>query len=173
MSKIGRRPKRPVRVVGSLAYVPLTRGYEAVIDACDVPLVDEFNWYARPHRKTVYALRNDYSGESPRTVFMHRIIADTPDGFQTDHIDGNGLNNRRDNLRHATNSQNQHNRPAYKTNKSGFKGVCWLKTQKKWQAQISCKGKKHHLGNFDCPELAHEAYVAASKKLHGKFSKTE
>ena len=167
------RIKRPIRVVGDLAHVPLTRGYEAVIDASDVPLVDGFNWYARPHRKTVYALRNDYSGESPKTVFLHRVIAKTPDGLQTDHIDGNGLNNRRSNLRHASVNENQFNRPAYKTNKIGLKGVSWLKVAGKWAAQIQAHGKKHHLGRFDCPKQAHRAYVAASKKLHGSFSRAK
>lgn len=93
---------RTIRVEGNIAYVPLTHGHEAIIDACDASLVDAFNWYARVRPHTVYAVRTTRSGMVKRDSRMHRAIMGDPDGFEVDHINGNGLDNRRDNLRLAT-----------------------------------------------------------------------
>ena len=114
---------RPIRIDGVLAFITLTKGYEAVIDVADVPLVAGYNWYALVMPRTVYAARNDRSGPKKRNVFMHRVILGEPEGLQTDHKDGNGLNNTRDNLREATISQNGSNRRIGCNNTSGYKGV--------------------------------------------------
>ena len=164
---------RQIRIVGNLAYVPLTRGYEAIIDAADVPMVAGFNWYAQVKLHTAYAVRNGYSGPNHREVRMHRTIMGEPDGMDVDHCDGDGLNNRRANLREATRKQNTHNQRTRSSNTSGFKGVTWHKAGGKWQAQIMMDGRKRHLGLFDTPEAAHEAYVSASKDLHGNFGRYE
>lgn len=87
-----------------------------------------------------------------------------------DHIDGDGLNNRIDNLREATHSENLRNRGATTKNTSGFKGVSWHKARRKWQAQIKTNGRKKHLGSFDTPEAAYAAYCAAAEDLHGDFA---
>lgn len=167
---------RPIRVEGSVAYVPLTRGHEAVIDAADVPLVDGYNWMAQPSRNTVYAARTDYSGPKPRTVLLHRVLMGEPDGLLVDHRDGNGLNNRRHgdtaNLRFASASQNQHNRGANKANGTGLKGVSPRKDRGTWHAKIRVGGKLRHLGSFATPEAAHEAYCAAAAELHSEFART-
>ncbi len=86
---------RPIRIEGDLAYVPLTKGYEAVIDAADVCLVENFNWYAdTSHGHTVYARRNVNNGK-PCSIKMHRVITGCEEGLLVDHKDCNGLNNRR------------------------------------------------------------------------------
>lgn len=90
---------------------------------------------------------------------------------ELDHINGDKKDNCITNLREATRSENNRNKSAYKTNTSGFKGVMWKKESKKWFAQIQYNLKRIHLGYFDSPEKAHEAYCAAAKKYHGKFSK--
>jgi hypothetical protein len=162
---------RPIRIEGDAAYVPLTKGYEAVIDAADAPLVGKFNWCVQVDRKTVYAQRNDYSGGKRRTVYLHRVIMGDPDGFQVDHRDGCGLNNRRTNLRIATPEQNQHNQRISRASTSGFKGVCWDKRSGKWRAKIKSGIKYHHLGYFTMPEAAHAAYAEASARLHGEFGR--
>lgn len=166
---------RPIRIEGDVAYVTLTRGYETVIDAEDVPLVEGYNWYCLPARQTGYAIRDLWlGGENKKIpVMMHRVILDAPTGLYVDHIDGNGLNNRRGNLRFATPSQNSCNMRITTKNTSGYKGVFWVKDKGKWAAQIVLNYKAKHLGYFDTPEEAHKAYCEASERLHGEFGRTE
>ena len=160
---------RPIRVDGNIAYVPLTKGYEAIIDATDVPLVDAWNWTTIVGRSNVYGFRNYWKDKIKRRVYLHRAIVGELDGFQVDHINRNGLDNRRVNLRLATRSQNQHNRVASSNNTSGFKGVTWHNGAQKWQAQIAFSGRNKYLGRYDTVEDAHAAYVEASIKYHGEF----
>jgi hypothetical protein len=105
----------------------------------------------------------------------HRIIwvmhhGAIPDGLGVDHINNIKNDNRIENLRLSTKSQNQGNTKKHTTNTSGYKGVCWHKKDKKWLAQIQHNGKNKYLGNFDNPEDAHAAYVAAAKKIFGDFA---
>lgn len=162
------RKIRPIRVEGQLAYVTLTQGYEAVIDASDVQLVAGFNWYAKPHGRSVYAARTD--AVSGQTVRMHRLISQPPSGAVTDHIDGDGLNNRRGNLRHASHVENCRNQRLAKNNTSGFKGVSWHKARRKWITQIAADGGRASV-YFDTQEEAHAAYVKASRELHKEFGR--
>ena len=92
---------------------------------------------------------------------------DIPEGLQIDHINNIKTDNRIENLRTATNSQNMYNRLKHKDNTSGFKGVYYCKNTNKWAAQIN----KIHLGYFNKPELASTAYNIAANKLHGEFAK--
>ncbi len=164
---------RPVRIVGDVAYVPLTKGYEAIIDAADVYLVGKQNWHAAVNARTVYALTNIRKPNGKWTTMkMHRLIAATPENLDTDHIDGNGLNNRRSNLRHATTAENMRNTGAQRSNTSGFKGVYWNKSCGKWQSSIAVNGKRHHLGLHDTAEMAFFVYGKAATDLHGEFSRT-
>lgn len=89
---------------------------------------------------------------------------------QIDHINGDGEDNRLCNLRACTQADNQHNQAVRKTNKSGYKGVCWSDRLGRWRATIFINGKQKHLGLFDCPEEAHKAYCAAADELHGDFA---
>jgi hypothetical protein len=165
---------REIRIEGDVAYVPLMRGYEAKIDACDVHLVDGVNWAAlvSNHRdgrpRTVYAQRI----VARRGVFMHRVIMQISSDLQVDHIDGNGLNNQRDNIRAVTPSQNSQNQRIKANNKSGIKGVRWDKIRCKWVAEIGVNRKGVHLGRFDAKEDAASAYATASARIHGNFGRT-
>jgi hypothetical protein len=165
---------RPIRIEGKIAFVALMRGYEAIIDAEDVPLVDGWNWRALVNRHTVYAYREERLGDGKRrTVYLHREILCDPASLQVDHIDTNGLNNQRANLRVATIAQNQHNSRRPKHNTSGFKGVSWSNSRAEWRAQIMLDGKQRHLGYYPTPGDAHVAYCEASARLHGDFGRTE
>jgi hypothetical protein len=171
--------KRPIRIDGDVAYVPLTKGYTAVIDADDVPLVAEWNWSAQVFKRqrdgsiyTVYAHRQQIVGTKKGALYLHRVIAGTPADMHTDHIDGDGLNNRRSNLRVVTRTQNMQNRRVCRTSATGLKGVFWHKRDCKWYAQIKAGGKKRHLGCFETKADAAEAYAAASAELHGEFGRT-
>lgn len=163
-----------IRVEGDVAYVSLTKGYEALIDSADVPLVSKFNWCASVCRSTVYAVRGTRRGEKgypARNICMHRVIANTPEGFETDHINGNGLDNRRCNLRSTSRAQNSVNTGIKKNNTSGYKGVDWSKTRKKWRARIRVNGERVGLGYYDSPEEAGAAYDEAARIYHGEFAR--
>lgn len=164
---------RLLRLEGDIAYVTLTKGYEAVIDLVDVGLVGRYNWQAHVDKNTVYAIRSDYERGYKRTLSMHRMIMGEPDEFHVDHADADGLNNRRNNLRKVTVSQNMHNQQLRSNNTSGFKGVSWNRESLKWQAHITFHRHKIFLGYFLYPEAAHYAYCEASKLLHGSFGRTK
>lgn len=163
---------RPIRVEGEVAYVTLTKGYEAIIDASDAQLVGMWNWCADVSGGNAYATRGDWRGSDQRVVRMHREILAAPAGFDVDHIDGNKLNNRRSNLRLATRAENNRNRARRRDNKSGFKGVT-KHSSGRWRATIKANGKFKHLGVFDTPQEAHAAYLDASRYWHGEFGRGE
>ena len=153
--------------------IPLTQGKVALVDAEDYEALAQFKWFAHwsPCAKTFYAERWAPNARTEhRMIRMHRQILNPPDGVETDHRDGNGLNNKRSNLREATKSQNMHNRMASVNNTSGFKGVSFSKFHQRWVAYIGFNGNKHHLGYFDTAEEAHVAYVEAAKRMHGEFA---
>jgi hypothetical protein len=167
------RNVRKIRVDGEIAYVPLTQGFESVIDSSDIHLIEGFNWYAMRQKQTVYAFRNEIIDGKASLVSIHRTIAGHPHGMQVDHRDGNGLNNRKSNLRIATHQQNNLNRRFSEKNSSGLKGVSWCKERNKWLSQIQIAGKSFNLGRFDTKEDAYNAYCAYSKKLHGEFGRVK
>lgn len=165
------RPIRPIRIEGNIAYVTLTKGYEAVIDAEDVSLVSENNWTAIPSGNTAYAVRRSILGGKKSVRTMHRLIIGDPKGLLVDHINGNGLDNRKENLRTATKSQNMHNATIRKDNKTGYKGVSWDKAAKKYRAEIRIFRKGIFLGLFECPKEASLAYIEACKRYHKEYAK--
>lgn len=179
--RLGRRKRKPpiiIPVGPSIAYVPLTRGKFALIDSIDVALVSTRNWHAHRSRKTaswyaVAKVTNDLGRDESRQ--MHRLILDLKsfDSRKGDHENHNGLDNRRINLRKSNNSQNQHNRGANRKNATGYKGVSYdqqTRSLSKWRASIQTYGKLKTIGRYMTPELAHEAYCEAAKKLHGEFA---
>lgn len=161
------RKIRPIRIEGDVAYVPLTQGREAIIDAADADLVAGRNWGYRHAWRTGYA----WAGK----VSMHRLLLAPPDGLHVDHINGDGLDNRRANLRAVTASQNCQNIGKRRTNTSGYKGVSRVANSPKWRAQIRSADKSHgcngkvYLGVFDTPEQAFAAYCEANRRLHGQY----
>lgn len=102
---------------------------------------------------------------------LHRLILNTPSGMETDHINGNKLDNRRRNLRIVTHNQNMYNKKKYKNNTVGFKGISLY--EGKYQARIGHDGKRIYLGAFNTPEEAHKAYCKAAKELHGRYARFE
>lgn len=149
--------------------------YEALVSHEDADL-DSWNWTVKisPHHKTQYATHRKIGGRET----MHRLILSRILGRpllpteQVDHINLNGLDNRRENLRLATHSQNQANGSRYKNNTSGYKGVRYHAHNKKWGARIQVDGKRIFLGLFDTPEEAHDEYCKVAKRYFGDFSNT-
>ncbi len=105
-----------------------------------------------------------------RLAWLH-YYGSWPEKF-IDHINGNPQDNRISNLRQATNQQNSFNQKRPRNNTTGFKGVNFHKRHSLYQAYIKADGKRIHLGYFEDPKEAHVAYVAAAKKYHGEFSRT-
>ncbi len=152
----------------------LTQGKIAIVDEEDYKWLSQWTWSHCPNRKKDgYAQRAIYLGAGKcRTVYMHRLIMNATDAIEVDHINQNGLDNRRCNLRFAD-SQNQFNRNKQKNNTSGYKGV-WKKQDQHrknpWFADIKCQNKRIRLGGFTTAEEAARAYDEKAKELHGEFA---
>lgn len=152
----------------SAVEVPLSQGFVAIIDAADADAVLAYKWSARRTSRAVYAHRGARRPDGRRTSqTLHQFLT----GYAlTDHINGNGLDNRRSNLREATTSQNGHNRRRDQDSASGFKGVSWHARSGKWQVLIRANGPQRFLGYFATAEQAAHAYDAAARELHGEFA---
>ena len=133
--------------------------------------LNKFKWYLRLGYAARY--RSIKEPKGPFTIWMHRIIANTPFGSDTDHVDGNTLNNCINNLRVCDHSNNTKNAQRHKDNKSGYKGVTFdprIKTTK-WIAEIMCDGKRIRKGGFKSAKEAAIKYDELAKKFHGEFAK--
>ena len=163
--------KREITVVGDVAYVSLTKGYTAIIDAADAEAVGLWSWNVRIKPGGLVHARRTHRVDGKKTgIFMHRFLIGAPADMLADHINGNGLDNRRGNLRLATSSENRRNSRTPSNNTSGYKGVSWRAKDKKWRASIAVLGKQTQLGHHLTAELAHQAYCEAATKLHGDFA---
>lgn len=146
--------------------IKLTQGKTALVDDSDYDYLNQWKWYAQKDRYTYYAVRRD----GKRRMKMHRVILGL--GYDSnlfpDHIDHNGLNNQRSNLRIATRSQNAANRSSIRTAVSKYKGVAPMR--KRWQAHIVKDGVQKYIGLFKNEIDAALAYNIEAKKLHGEFA---
>jgi hypothetical protein len=145
--------------------IPLTRGKFAIVEPKDYYKLTQFRWYAEKHGKTFYAARV----QSGKTIKMHRYIMKAPSHLLVDHIDHNGLNNCRSNLRLCTVSQNTCNRFSLEGSTSKYKGVHWDKKLKKWVVAIKLKGIYKYIGCFGNEIDAAKAYDRKASQLHGEF----
>lgn len=145
--------------------------FKALLDLDDwLQHCNGVTWYVTHYG---YVARKNVSAGKLEDVRLHRQIMQPSPGMFVDHINGNRLDNRRENLRVCTPSENVRNQKRSSTNTSGFKGVYWDKNAEKWKAQIQSGGKKINLGHYQTPEAAHQAYCSASKKYHGEFGRTK
>ena len=152
--------------------IPLTKGKTALIDDEDYHLVNQFKWYAIVRRSAKSERWYVETSNQGKHILMHRFILEIPSGLQCDHINGNGLDNRRCNLRIVTNTQNQMNTNKRKNKcSSRFKGVVWDKERRKWIAYITLNQKSHYLGRFSSEIEAAKVYDKAAKKHFREYAK--
>jgi hypothetical protein len=147
--------------------ITLSMGVAAIVDDEEYEKLNDSTWSF----VNGYAYRQVWKNGKPRTEYMHRVIMGDPKGFETDHINGNGLDNRKRNLRIATRNQNMANQRPQKNTSSRYKGVSWEKRRSKWQAYIETKGHKRHLGYFDNEIDAAKAYNTAASLIFGEFAR--
>jgi len=155
----------------SYKIIALTQGQNTKVTAADFPYLDQWNWFAHWNGCThsFYAMRH-IIGSKRITEMAKEILKCTPKKLP-DHKNHDTLDNRRENLRKATHSQNGSNRKKINSNNtSGYTGIRFRKKEKKWEARISHKGIYFHLGLFTSDKKAAHAHDEAAKKLHGEFA---
>ena len=143
--------------------IKLTQGKYALVDDADFAELNKVKWCAFKCGRTFYAMRGTPRGLGRTTQMMHIVILGKRKGLETDHIDRNGLNNQRSNLRFVTHQENCLNKNKYRGSSSKYKGVAWNKKNKKWTAQIKINGRQRHLGSFSNELDASEAWQKANK----------
>ena len=157
--------------MGKVKSIELTQGRQTIVDSDDYIKFGQVKWY---YGCGGYAIRNRNKEGADSynrvTVLLHREIMNAEQGSMIDHINGDTLDNRKENLRFCTSSQNNINQKLRKDNKSGFKGVIWNKEAKKWRAEVGCKGKSVFVGDFMNLQEAARAYDKAAIELFGEFA---
>ena len=145
-------------------------GYSVLIDDNLLFLVEDYNWSINSNEE-----RRDgrIYFKNQKHIFLHRLImgCTVNDGIVIDHINGNTLDCRKENLRKCSRAQNAHNCVKPKHNTSGYKGVSFYKNRNKWVAGIKVNNRRINLGYFITPEDAYKAYCDASEKYHGEFGR--
>lgn len=156
-----------------MKYIPLTQGQSAIVDDEDFEYLNQFKWHAEKLHGTYYAARRVRASFRKYVIVkMHQVIVGRTAGLEIDHINGNGLDNRRFNLRLVTHQQNSQNSKLRTDNTSGYKGVGWSPQKNKWYAKIVKDGKQIHVGFFDDPVLAAKAYDRKARELFGESART-
>jgi hypothetical protein len=156
-----------------MATIPLCNGGETLVDDADFDRASVIFWYKSQAAGCPAYVRGRVRtpGGKSRQVFLHRFLLDVPKGMFVDHINGDGLDNRRCNLRPCTRSQNQFNS---KTNRgaSRYRGVSFSpNASRPWMAIITVNKKAKYLGSFETQEEAAHAYDAAARQFAGEFAK--
>jgi len=165
---------RKIRYGYAFRRIPLTQGKFAIVDPERYDQLASYKWFAMRNRRTFYAMRivkAKHGNPNRKKVRMHREILDVPEGKFVDHINHNGLDNRRANLRIVTNLQNSWNKRKQRGNYSSqYKGVSWSKRVGKWHVEIYYRGTKIFIGYFDDEEAAARAYDAKALELFGDYA---
>lgn len=164
---------RPIRIEGDIAYITLTKGHTAIIDADKVHLIEGKNWGVGVRRNGEVSYARGVSpraGGKQKTILLHRVIMGIDDSsLEIDHINHDTLDNRRANLRTSTHAENQANRSGGTSrNTSGFRGVFQLPSGN-FQAQIKHNRKLFYLGSYKTKELASAAFEKEAQLRFGEF----
>lgn len=153
----------------SYREIKASRGEIILVDEADFDQLSKYSWCTNA-TGYAYAYARGTGRKNRQTVTMHRLVMDFPKGMRIDHINRNKLDNRRDNLRICTNSQNLGNSIGY-SKKTKFKGLDLLPNGK-WRARINIGGKSIHLGVAFTDRDAAKLYDEAAIKHYGEFAFT-
>lgn len=158
-----------------MKQIPLTQGKVALVDDADydrLMAMGKWHYTAQGYAARSYGYKRESDGRrSNKTILMHRMVSNASEGMDTDHIDNDKLNNQRNNLRVCTRSENKQNCGKRCNNTSGYKGVSWSKSKKRWQVFIWIKYKQINLGIFTDKIEAAKVYNEAALKYHGEFAR--
>ncbi len=155
---------------GDYCKIPLSQGRFAKVDPEDYIWLSQFRWSAKVGPNAIYAVRTVQVRGRSKRIYMHRQLMNTPDGLVCDHINHDGEDNRKANLRNCTISQNNANRRCSPNASSRYLGVSWDRHRNKWECQIKKDGVAKNLGLFDSEEATARAYDAAAWALHGVYA---
>jgi hypothetical protein len=151
--------------------IQLTQGKVALVDDDLFEYLNQWKWCANNKNGKFYVVRNiTVSKNKQNSIFMHRFIMKPDKGMVIDHLDGNPLNNQKNNLRICTHAENMRNSKISINNKSGYKGVSYQEDRNNYRASIKFNNKKINIGDFIDPIDAARAYNAAALKYHGEFA---
>jgi hypothetical protein len=153
-----------------MKQIPLTQGKFALVDDEDYEFLNKWKW-CLSHGYPSKAIKKEDGRKS--CLLMHRLIMQAPDGVMVDHKNGCRFDNRKENLRLCSGTENQRNQRLRKTNSSGYKGVSFHKSTRKWMARIRVNKVQIYIGNFNSPEEAYLAYCEKAKELFGEFARFE
>ena len=155
---------------GVYCRIPLSQGRFAKVDPEDYLWLAQFRWSAKISPHAVYAVRTVQVAGKSKRLFMHREIMNTPDDMLCDHMNHDGSDNRKANLRNCNYSQNNANRRSSPHASSRYTGVSWDKRRRKWAAAIRKDGVCKNLGLYASEEEAARAYDAAAWALHNVYA---
>jgi hypothetical protein len=155
---------------GDYCKIPLTKGRFARVDPEDYIWLAQFRWHSKTSKDATYAVRTIQVKGRAKRIYMHRLLTNTPEGLVCDHMNHDGLDNRKGNLRNCTIAQNNANRRSARDSSSQYIGVSRDKRRNKWVAHIKIKGEEKYLGSFDVEEDAARAHDAAAWAQHGPFA---
>lgn len=152
--------------------IPLTKGKFAIVDDEDYEWLNKYKWQADKIGNTYYAVRVVSQRGDRQKIYMHRCIMGAIRGQEIDHRNGNGLDNKKNNLRFCTRKQNLQNQKPH-NGSSKYKGVSWFKWEAggKWRAKIQINYKTIHLGLFNDETDAAKAYDEKAKEIFGEFAR--
>jgi hypothetical protein len=154
--------------------IPLSQNKYAIVDDNNFEELNKFKWFTRKDAKSgiYYASRTEKVDGIYKNVHMHRVVIGQPNGngFDVDHIDGDGLNNTKSNLRKATRQENTRNRKLLKSNTTGYRGVSYRGDRKAFVARVNIN-KPIYLGYFKTAEEASKVYETYIKSNYGEFYK--